>query len=306
MSLNKNLHSAKKAKNDEFYTRIEDIENELRHYKEHFKDKVVFCNCDDPEFSNFWKHFVLDFEHLGLKKLISTHYNQDGTSYKLEFLPGDSPMLAEADHYRKTPLKGDGDFRSDECVELLEEADIVVTNPPFSLFREYVSQLMEYDKKFLIIGSDNAITYKDVFSHIKNNNLWLGVMKPKAFIQPDGEIKKFGNISWFTNLPHKKRNEEIILYKKYYGNEDDYPTYDNYDAIEVSTVKYIPEDYYGYMGVPITFMTKFNPEQFEIVWTTDRGGDGQLELLKKNHIRFDAPVVNGNGLYKRIIIRRKQ
>lgn len=293
---NTSLHAAKKAKNDEFYTQLYDIENELKHYKEHFRGKVVFCNCDDPDWSSFWVYFQEGFEHLGLARLIATHYSQGKSSYKLEF---DGRRSADGKPIvRQTDLEGDGDFRSAECVELLKEADIVVTNPPFSLFREYVGQLVEHGKQFLVIGSQNAITYKETFKLIRENRLWLGNAKPKQFKQPDGSIKTFGNICWFTNLPHKKRNEELILFRAYSGNEHRYPKYDNYDAIEVSKVVDIPADYAGVMGVPITFLDKYNPEQFEIV-----GIDRQLiEELTGKVSRF---FKGGAELYARIVIKRR-
>jgi hypothetical protein len=301
---NSNLRSAKKEKNDEFYTRIEDIEKELIHYKEHFAGKVVFCNCDDPTWSNFYKFFSRKFEDYGLKKLISTHYEENGQSYKLEIIKdinGDG-KINQFDEIR-TNLQGDGDFRSEECVELLKEADIVVTNPPFSLFREYVAQLMDYNKKFLIIGSMNAITYKETFKLIKENKLWLGIGAPKEFMQPDGNMKKFGNINWFTNLEHKKRNEETILYKKYYRNEDDYPTYDNYDAIEVSKVVDIPIDYNGTMGVPITFLGKFNPKQFKIVgMSASAGYKKEIVGLKFLGERDARPLIKNKNTYARIFV----
>ena len=216
-----------------------------------------------------------------------------------------------------TILKGNGDFRSKECIELLKEADIVVTNPPFSLFREYVAQLMKYKKKFLIIGHQNAVKYKEIFPLIKNNEIWLGYgFKGGAthFVSPYEDVATAGDhkegmirvsgVHWFTNLEHKKRNEELVLWKNY--SQEEYPTYDNYDAINVDATNNIPCDYDGIMGVPITFLDKYNPNQFEIIWTTDRGGDGKLEHLKKKHDRFDAPVVNGKGLYTRIFIRKKK
>ena len=278
---NKNLHKAKKAKNDEFYTTLETIQAELHHYKDHFKGKTVFLNCDDPEESMFWLYFQLNFEHFGLKKLIATHYDSEKPTYKLEIIGdiNDDGVVDKKDII-KTDLEQNGDFRSDECISLLREADIVVTNPPFSLFREYIAQLIEYDKKFIVIGNFNNITYKDVFRLIHNNRMWLGITKPKIFKVPEtqkGEkgiyyddyhksyCKKFGNTVWFTNLEHKKRNEEQILYRKYYGNEDKYPTYENYHAIEVSKVKDIPCDYFDCMGVPVTFLDKWNPNQFEII-----------------------------------------
>ena len=239
---NKNLHAAKRNKNDEFYTQLTDIERELCHYKEHLEGKVIFCNCDDPEESAFWKYFSSNFDVLGLKKLISTHFETDKPSYKLELIKdvnGDGKINGL--DIIKTTLKMNGDFRSPECIEILKEADVVVTNPPFSLFREYVAQLIEYNKKFLIIGSMNAITYKEMFTLIKNNKLWLGCNSVKEFKLPTGDTQKFGNITWYTNLSHKKRNEKLILYKLY--NPEEYPKYDNYDAIEVSKVKDIPMDY---------------------------------------------------------------
>lgn len=264
MAKNSNLHAAKTAKNDEFYTQLVDIENELKHYKDHFKGKVVYCNCDDAEESNFFKYFSLNFEHLGLKKLITSCYNENGRGRYLVY-EGDKNgnNVPDADEIGVFEFEGNGDFRSAESIKLLKEADIVVTNPPFSLFREYIAQLMEYSKKFLVIGNMNAITYKEIFPLIKENKLWLGYNYCKEFIMPNGEIKSFGNINWYTNLEHDKRNEEIILYRTY--NETDYPKYDNYDAINVNKVKDIPCDYDGVMGVPITFLDKYNPNQFEIV-----------------------------------------
>ncbi len=290
-SNNSNLHKAKDAKNDEFYTQLPDIEKEVKHYSHHFKDKVVFLNCDDPEESNFWRFFSLNFEKLGLKKLIATHFETDKPSYKLEIVRdiNNDGKINQLDTI-KTPLTQNGDFRSPECIEILKEADIVVTNPPFSLFREYVEQLMNYDKKFLIVGPMNAITYKEIFPLLKNNKMWLGYTTVKEFIQPDGTIKNFGNINWYTNLDIKKRHDELILFKKY--NSKDYPKYDNYDAIEVSKVSEIPEDYYGAMGVPITFLDKYNPKQFEII--KFRKGDDNKDLS-----------INGKTPYFRIIIKRR-
>jgi len=281
---NSNLTLAKKNKNDEFYTQFEDINNELKHYKEHFRGKVVLCNCDDPKWSNFWNYFILNFEHLGLKKLISTHYEESGSSYKLECvgLKNENGELITL----TTALQGNGDFRSYECIELLKEANIVVTNPPFSLFREYVAQLVEFAKQFIIIGNLNAITYKDIFKLLKSNELWFGSTyfnggaayfnapielydKDKMSNEKNAYFKegqfywRVNGVRWFTNINHKKRNEELILYRKH--NEVDYPKYDNYDAIEVSKVKDIPINYDGVMGVPISFMDKFNPNQFEIL-----------------------------------------
>jgi len=296
---NSNLHAARREKNDEFYTQLSDIEKEMRHYARHFKGKVVFCNCDDPQSSNFWKYFELNFKTLGLRKLISTHYKKGGRSYKLECGLGEGGELITT----QTTLRGDGDFRSSEAVAILAEADIVATNPPFSLFREFVAQLVEHGKKFLVIGSQNAITYKDIFALVQSSQLWLGCNHVKEFITPSGEKRTFGNILWFTNLEHRRRSEDVFLYKTY--SKKAYPTYDNYDAIEVAKVADIPCDYEGAMGVPITFLEKFNPTQFEIIWTTDRGGDGYLDGIKKTHERHDAPVVRGRGIYKRIVIKNK-
>ena len=260
MAANTNLHKAKNAKNDEFYTQLTDVSKELMHYKQHFKDKIVFCNCDDPTWSAFWKYFHLNFEALGLKKLISTHYDKIEPTYKMEYTGGDDNDIEVG---VKTPLEGNGDFRNQECLDLLDEADIVVTNPPFSIAREYIEILMEYDKPFLIIGDLNWITYKEIFPLIKDNKIWLGYNSVKEFIQPNGSIKKFGNKLWFTSLDHAKRHEKLILWKNY--TPEEYPNYDNYDAINVNKVTDIPVNYDGILGVPITFLDKHNPEQFEII-----------------------------------------
>lgn len=267
MSDNSNLGAAKRAKNDEFYTQLTDIEKELRHYRRHFKDKTVLCNCDDPTWSAFWKYFHLNFSALGLKKLISTHYDKNEPTYEMEYTGGDDNDIEVG---VKTPLEGDGDFRSEECLALLDEADIVVTNPPFSLFREYVAVLMKHQKKFIIVGNMNAITYKEIFPLIKDGLVWLGVSRLVSFVTPEGMTKGV-QCRWFTNLNIKKRHEELILVKKYAGHEDEYPKYDNYDAIEVSKVTDIPLDYDGVMGVPITFLDKYCPEQFEILGTSANG-----------------------------------
>ena len=312
---NASMSAAIKAKNDEFYTLLTDIEKEMRHYRKHFKGKTVLCNCDDPFESNFFKYFVLNFNRLELKKLIATCYatspiagqqlslfdvvggeeEQRNKPYKAVVtkvydVTGDGGVdmfdvaeLFKTHENELTELEGDGDFRSDECLALLDEADIVVTNPPFSLFREYVATLMEHDKKFIIIGNSNAITYKEVFPLIMQNKLWLGVTRSGTGsmwfrIMDDFPVKSgqkvengvryqtIGNSAWFTNLDVKKRHEEMILVKRY--TPDDYPHYDNYDAIEVSKILDIPLDYSGVMGVPITFLGKYNPDQFEIVGIT--------------------------------------
>ncbi len=292
------LNKAKNAKKDEFYTQLDDINNELRHYKEHFRDKTVLCNCDDPRVSNFFTYFAYNFEFLGLKKLITTCYksqdmdlfsrNECESAVYLEY-EGDKNgnHIPDAEEIGVKPLKGDGDFRSKECIKLLEEADIVVTNPPFSLFREYVAQLMEHGKKFLIIGNVNAITYKEIFPLIRDNRLWMGASihsgDRKFWVPDDYELKAAGcgidetgrkyirvkGVRWFTNLDYKERHEDLILYKTY--SQEIYPAYDNYDAINVDKTSDIPCDYDGVMGVPITFLDKYNPEQFEIVGLTQIG-----------------------------------
>lgn len=307
MSKNANLHKAKAEKNDEFYTLLTDIEKELCHYEYFFKDKVVYLNCDDYRESNFWKYFEINFDHLGLKKLVATHFDMENPTYKIEMtrgvdIDGDGRMTAK--DIVQTPLKGNGDFRSPESIEILKEADVVVTNPPFSLFREYIAQLIEYNKKFLVIGNMNAITYKEIFPLIKENKLWIGYKSfsggmdficPKSVFDPT-KVKKYridedGNniinvmcCIWFTNIDHKKRHEELILFQ-HYSNEY-YPKYDNYDAINVDKVSDIPCDYDGIMGVPIGILDHFNPNQFEMV--------GDLN-----------PTLNNKKIYKRILIKRK-
>jgi hypothetical protein len=289
---NATLNAANKAKNDEFYTQISDIEKECSHYKAHFKNKIIFCNCDDPDTSNFWRYFHINFSHLGLKKLIATHFVymdmfHEGDTYKMEYTGGNDGDYTIG---TKTTLKENGDFRSAECIALLKKADIIVTNPPFSLFREYVAQLMEYEKKFLIIGNKNAITYKDIFPLIKEGRMWLGhknINSDMWLLLPDncekwekiidGRKAKHIMACWFTNLEISKRSEKLILYKIYKGHENDYPKYDNYDAIEVSKVQDIPVDYNGVMGVPITFLDKYNPSQFDIV--KFRKGDDEKDLI---------------------------
>lgn len=344
----RNIDKAKEAKKDEFYTQLEDINNELKQYREHFRGKTVLCNCDDPRVSNFFTYFAYNFEFLGLKKLITTCYkNQNvdlfsqGQCEKAVYLvyEGDKNgnHAPDAEEIGVMPLKGDGDFRSKECIELLKEADIVVTNPPFSLFREYVAQLIEYDKKFLILGNQNAITYKEIFPLIQKNIMWLGSSLSYAafkvpnyyeekstrfWIDENGQKwRSMGNICWFTNLDIKKRHEEIILYKNY--SSDRYPYYINYDAIEVAKTELIPADYDGIMGVPITFMDKYNPEQFEILGIGNGGELGvecgvsanltqsQCEALFREDKSFRKGKLcyrdsNGKliGCYARILIRK--
>lgn len=326
MAGNSGLSNATKAKKDEFYTQLTDIEKEMRYYRAHFKGKTVFCNCDDPFESNFFKYFVLNFNKLGLKKLIATCYatspiaNQQLTLFdviggeeenrdkpykavvtKVYDKTGDGGVdmfdvaeLFKSGENELTELAGDGDFRSKECLELLDEADIVVTNPPFSLFRDYVATLMEHKKKFIIIGNVNAITYKEIFPLIKNNEIWIGASihsGDRAFYVPDdyplnasgcgidADGRKFirvKGVRWWTNLDYRQRHEELILVKKY--KPEDYQKYDNYDAIDISFTKDIPCDFVGYMGVPITFMDKYSPEQFEIVGLLQSSTDEQAGI----------------------------
>lgn len=307
---NASLHAAKDAKNDEFYTRLEDINEEMNHYEDKFRDKVVFCNCDDPTWSNFWKYFHMNFEYLGLKKLITTHYEAgEVQTYKIEYTGGNDLDFEDG---VVTPLEQNGDFRSDECVALLDEADIVVTNPPFSLFREYVGLLLEHNKDFLIIGSMNAIKYKELFPYLKTNTFWLGNSSPKEFLQPDGTTKKFGNILWYTNLDHNKRHETIETTYKY-SKKDElypelYPAFDELpDVINVNKIAEIPMDYEGIMAVPITFLDKYNPEQFEILDMLNRytvmdyfGVNANVQS-KHSH----CCNINGNPVFSRIAIRKK-
>lgn len=356
------LDRAKKNKSDEFYTQLSDIEAELRHYKDQFQGKIIFCNCDDPYESNFFKYFAMNFNYLGLKKLIATCYTGSpvvGLQLSLFDIENLSDEIADAKHPYKieitevkdenadgaidlsdvehllknkkntlTLLKGDGDFRSDECLDLLRESDIVVTNPPFSLFREYIAQLVEYKKKFVIIGSKNAITYKEVFKLIKDNEIWLGngFTNGNAFFRIPDEYSrewangvynsetgmvKFRNVGWFTNLDIKKRHENLTLYKLY--TPEEYPRYVNYDAIDVSKTAEIPYDYGKEMGVPITFLDKYNPEQFEIIGSSLNLGKPMSEFAPKGTyeaggIRFY--LKNGDGtyrrLYDRVVIKRKE
>ena len=349
MAKNENLHKAKDAKKDEFYTQYEDIQNELNHYEQHFKGKTVLCNCDDPFESNFCKFFLRNFNYLGLKRLICTSYSTSpvigqqltlfdwmdepvvrGNGYVMDIR--EVPMAngrgvsdADIDALLKSKkrgvkkLKGDGDFRSEECIEYLKQADIVVTNPPFSLFREYVAQLMAYQKNFLIIGNVNAITYKEIFPLIKDNKLWLGASihsGDRKFYVPDDYplhaagcgVDKNGRkyirvkgVRWFTNLDYAMRHEELVLYKRYYGNEEEYPHYANYDAIEVSKVSDIPCDYYEEIGVPITYLDKHNPDQFEIIGASRWLGKPMSEIAPKGSyvsggVRFYLPVESSQSV----------
>ena len=326
---NDNLKQAKKNKNDEFYTQLSDIENELRYYKDFFKGKTVLCNCDDPRVSNFFHYFAYSFEHLGLKKLITTCYKSQNADL---FSQNDSEQAIYLEYYGDKngnrvpdvteigikPLKGDGDFRSEECIGLLKEADVVVTNPPFSLFREYVEQLIKYNKKFLIIGNKNAITYKEIFKLIKENKLWLGyrnINKDMWLFLPDDtenyekiiDGKKYKHIMacWFTNLETTKRYEDLELYKKY--NPKEYPRYDNYEAINVDKVDEIPVDYDGVMGVPITFLDKYNPNQFEIIDCNEVRKNDDVPIKSYGLIKDKEGLLeNGRTTYARVLIKRKK
>ena len=350
MAGNSSLRAANKAKKDEFYTQLSDIENELNHYSEQLRGKVIFCNCDDPYESNFFRYFALNFNRLGLKKLIATCYdpspiaykqlsmfddgqsiaNKNRKAYKIEITEvpdlnndgavdlADVETLLKSKNNTLTLLEGNGDFRSEECVQLLKQADIVVTNPPFSLFREYVAQLVEYDKKFLIIGNQNAITYKDVFRLIKENKIWLGygfrgnvgffinthyTDYAKSSQHKEGMIRVSG-VMWFTNLDTTKRHEELISYKRY--TPEEYPKYDNYDAIEVSKTIEIPADYDGVMGVPITFLDKYNPKQFEILGLAASAGyNAEIVGIPFLGNRDARAILFSKNVYARIFIRRK-
>ena len=340
MSLNKNLHRAARKKNDDFYTQLSDIENELKHYKSHFRGKTVYCNCDDPRVSNFFHYFSYNFEHLGLKKLITTCYrNQQRDLFSQHDV--ERAIKLEYDGFRKgdhvprvedigvTNLKDDGDFRSEECIEILKQSDVVVTNPPFSLFREYVAQLIECNKKFIIIGNKNAITYKEIFPLIEENRIWVGytpMSKDLLFDIPeeyardmvenkkegssykivDGIVKGRSQSIWFTNLDHAKRHEDLILYERY--SPEEYPHYDNYDAINVDKTKEIPMDWDGVMGVPITFLDKHNPDQFEIIGSDYGIREGLLPHLlnPKWQGKIDRGYINGIRKYSRILIRNRK
>ncbi|MBC2717777.1 MAG: modification methylase [Desulfobacteraceae bacterium] len=340
----KYMNYAKSKKNDEFYTILSDIEKEMKHYKAHFKNKAVYCNCDDPYESNFFKFFAANFEYFGLKKLIVTSYGGSpiiGSQLPLLKIKGvcgkepikmvinevkdynedgsvdlsDVQLLLKNDANTSAPLKQGGDFRSGECIELLKEADIVVTNPPFSLFREYVNQLIEYGKKFLIVGTWNVITYKEIFPLIKANKMWIGINSNRnfsGFIVPShyplsgtearvdengNRIVSSNNTCWFTNLDNAKRHEKLILYKKY--NSEEYPQYDNYDAIEVSKTNNIPIDYDGVMGVPVTFLNKYNPKQFEIIGCNRGVGQDPEGVYGR------GSFLNGKETFKRLFIRKR-
>lgn len=330
------LKQARKAKKDEFYTQLVDIEKELKHYKNQFRGKIIYCNCDNPYESNFFKYFASNFNALGLKKLITTNYIglQDTEAHRIEinkvpdFNKDGAINLKDIEQLLKhkanvcTLLKGNGDFRSEECIELLKQADIVCTNPPFSLFREYIQQLMEYKKKFLIIGNINAISYKGIFSLIRDNKIWLGASihgGNREFRVPDDyplinaaeyRIDKDGNkyirvksVRWFTNLDYERVYENLVLYKKY--TPEEFPKYDNYNAIEVSKTSNIPMDYDGVMGVPITFIDKYNPEQFEILGISNVRGERE-HLMNGVKCVSDCTYINGIPQFVRIFIKNKK
>jgi len=328
-SLNTNLGKAREAKRDEFYTQLSDIEKELRNYKRHFEGKVILCNCYDPRVSNFFHFFSHNFVELGLKKLITTCYKSQNADL---FSEGDSEKAVYLEYTGEknrgkvpTPeriglrhLNGDGDFRSKECIELLKQADIVVTNPPFSLFREYIAQLIEYGKKFVIIGDQNAITYKEIFILIRDNKMWLGVdnygtkwfgvkdhyeiaTKSRMKIEDGKKFFSSGRIVWFTNLDIAKRHQDLILFKKY--RPSDYAKYDNYKAINVDKYAEIPCDYSGVMGVPITFLNKHNPKQFKLIGLIAGNIQGVAGI--PSSIGKDGPYIDGKLKYGRILIQRK-
>lgn len=318
-SANANLHKAKDAKNDEFYTQLTDISKEMMYYKEHFKDKIVFCNCDDPTWSAFWRYFHLNFAELGLKKLISTHYVKEEATYKMEYTGGDDNDIEIG---VKTPLEGNGDFRNRECLDLLDECDIVVTNPPFSLFREYVAVLMEHKKKFIILSNMNALTYKEIFPLIRDNQLWYGASihsGDRKFYVPDNypleaagcgvdeDGKRYirvKGVRWYTNMDYSARHEELKLWKTY--NESEFPKYENYDAININKYSEIPVDYNGVMGVPITILDFYCPEQFDILGISASWDETDImKCLKLSETHRHVPIMNGKEMYRRIFIRKK-
>lgn len=332
MAAPRDLTAAKAAKKDEFYTQLSDIEREMQHYKEHFKDKVVYLNCDDPRVSNFFHYFSYNFEFLELKKVIATCYksqemdlfsqNDNERAIRLDYLGDkDGNGVPDIEEIGIELLRGNGDFRSQESIELLQQADIVVTNPPFSLFREYIAQLMKFEKKFIILGNMNAVTYKEVFPLFRANKIWygpsissgdreFGVPASYPLVAAGSRVDEHGNkfvrvkgIRWFTNLDTPKRHEDLVLYKTYSPSE--YPTYDNYDAIEVSKTKEIPMDYQGVMGVPITFLDKYNPDQFEILGMAASSYDEYMMGIPFKGKKDGRPLVAGENVYARIFIKNK-
>lgn len=319
---NTNLRKAKNIKNDEFYTQLDDIAKEVKNYKKYFKGKSIFCNCNDKPSNNFFKYFLTQFDVLGLARLVAIEYNEGGhgIKYIVEQDVNHDGIIDESDIVVEE-LNGNGGFGTVESIDELQKCDIVCTNPPFSVFRDFIALLMKYGKKFLVIGSKNAITYKEFFPLLKENKVWIGTGNVQNFMQPDGTIKKFGNIGWFTNIPHAKRAEPLPLTATYYDDKnrrEEYPKYDNYDAIEVSKVVNIPKDYYGVMGVPVTFLDKYCPEQFEIIG----GFNGYKECDYENGLicgnitdyydnksdkikSWTGPTVNKKTKYYRILIKRK-
>lgn len=315
MTKNNNLNLARKEKNDEFYTLFEDIERELKYYKDHFKDKLIYCNCDNPKYSNFWKYFYYNFKDLGLKKLILTYYSKEGISYKTEY---------DGINIKIETLNHNGDFRNKECINLLKEADIVVINPPFSLFIEFISQLNKYNKKFIVIGNKNSVTSKVIFNLFMENKIKHGITGISKFLNPKGELKHFGNISWFTNLDITSKNNKLNLNKRYEDNI--YYKYENFDAINIDKIKDIPFNYYGIMGVPITFLEKDYSNDFEILGLDSTDFKDELGIKpigekfisdyfkqgNKGHYssKMKTLVLYENGLakvkYKRILINRKE
>ena len=295
---NSSLRNAQAVKNDEFYTQISDIEQEIGNYRKHFKDKIIYMPCDNPEWSNFWHVLKSQYIYLHYKKIIATFYNgiidTDKQPYKLEY---------DGVNEIKTLLGGNGDFRSKECTKILQESDIVITNPPFSLFREFVKWVMDADKKFLIIGNQNAITYKEIFPYLKENKMWLGYHNVKTFKQYDGSEKDFGNVCWFTNLDIKKRHDTLETGCLYDDDPSKYPTYDNYNAINCDKTNEIPDDYDGLIGVPITFLDKHCPAQYEII-----DGIGRYSILDNEATKKEGKylsMINGEAKYFRLIIKRK-
>lgn len=297
---NSNLHTAKKVKNDEFYTRYEDIEAEVMNYRKYFKDKIVYLPCDDPaeKKSEFWSFFVNNFDAFGLRKLIATHYDENGKAYKIwidESTSNDGYI--DDDDALQEDLIGNGDFRSPECIDILKECDIVCTNPPFSLMKEFLPLILKYDKQFLIIGPLNAATYKEIFPYILKGRIWSGYNNVRHFNDPNNNDRTLGNVFWYTNIPNRSLTEEIILTKKY--NPNDYDKFDHYDAININRVTDIPMDYDGLMGVPTSFFQgKYNPNQFEIVGEIKHGSDGDFDFCK--------PFVNGVEKFTRLVIKHKK
>ncbi len=327
LASNNGLNEARSAKKDEFYTLLTDIEKELKNYKRHFKNKTVFCNCDDPDESNFWRYFEMNFEKLGLKKLISTHYHESRPTFKQELFIDKNGKKK----FKRTNLRQNGDFRSPESIAILKESDICVTNPPFSLFREFIAQLIDLNKKFLVIGSINAVTTKNIFPLIRDKKLWIGqsirsgdreFRIPSDYpLQTTGyRVDELGNryirvkgVRWFTNLDYRERHKDITLSCRYYDNRSKYPTYENFNAIEVGKVKDIPTDYNGIMGVPITFLDKYNPDQFEIIMLANGNARTNVPFSTLTEAgyrphpedRGGVGIIKGQRVYARVMIRRK-